>query len=64
MEHGFCARADSLPYVYCGSCWLGLFAHAYADDLQVHCHLSPGEEHCNVLGVAQILLVDGCPLIS
>ena len=31
----------------------GLFAHAYADDLQVHCHLSPGEEHvehCNVLG--------------
>ena len=23
----------------------GLFAHAYADDLQVHCHLSPGEEH-------------------
>ena len=23
----------------------GLFAHAYADDLQVYCHLSPGEEH-------------------
>ena len=24
---------------------IGLFAHAYADDLQVCCHLSPGEEH-------------------
>ena len=24
---------------------LGLFAHAYADDLQVYCHLSPKEEH-------------------
>ena len=23
----------------------GLFAHAYADDLQVYYHLSPGEEH-------------------
>ena len=23
----------------------GLFAHAYADDLQVYFHLSPGEEH-------------------
>ena len=23
----------------------GLFAQAYADDLQVYCHLSPGEEH-------------------
>ena len=23
----------------------GLFAHAYADDSQVYCHLSPGEEH-------------------
>ena len=23
----------------------GLFAYAYADDLQVYCHLSPGEEH-------------------
>ena len=23
----------------------GLFAHAYADDLQVYCHLSAGEEH-------------------
>ena len=23
----------------------GLFAHAYADDFQVYCHLSPGEEH-------------------
>ena len=23
----------------------GLFAHAYADDLQVYCHLSSGEEH-------------------
>ena len=22
-----------------------VFAHAYADDLQVYCHLSPGEEH-------------------
>ena len=40
----------------------GLFAHA--DDLQVYCYLSPGEEHCNVSGVAQILLVDGCPLIG
>ena len=23
----------------------GLFAHAYADDLQVYCHLFPGKEH-------------------
>ena len=23
----------------------GLFAHAYADNLQVYCHLSPEEEH-------------------
>ena len=23
-------------------CTFGLFAHAYADDLQVYCHLSPG----------------------
>ena len=26
-------------------CTFGLFARAYADDLQVYCHLSPGEEH-------------------
>ena len=44
----------------------GLFAHGYADDLQVYCHLFLGRNtfHCNVFGVAQILLVDGCPLIG
>ena len=45
----------------------GLFAHTfYADDPKIYFHLFPGRNtlHCNVLGVSQILLIDGSPLIG
>ena len=45
----------------------GLFAHAYMQMIfrfTAIIFLGRNTLHCNVLGVAQILLVDGCPLIG
>jgi hypothetical protein len=44
----------------------GLLAHAYADDLQVYCHMNVVLNRlcCNDSEIVLILLVDGCPRID
>ena len=42
----------------------GLLAHAYADDLQVYCHMNIGSEQIMRQLIVLILLVDGCPRID
>ena len=44
----------------------GLLAHAYADDLQVYCHMNVVLNRlcCNDSEIVLILLVNGCPRID